>query len=555
MRDYCLLLRLNLRNRLAAFKADSWRKENGKMDWGRLIGTVVVILAFGALAVGLVYGEIKLFGLLATFRQQALLPALAVLMSLASTLILCFFHVLSSLYFSRDTGWMAYLPVKSRSVMAAKMTEVWMGEELFAAAILLPIFILYGINLGADALYYVRMVLIVMLTPLLPLSIVGLLTSLLASSTSLVRHKEALTVVMSIVLMVGIWGLEAAVLPKIPDDADAVYLLRLLLDNEGVLTMLTSGFPPVLWAVHAVQGNWLELGLYALVSLGSVAILFLLVGKSYLNVCLKQGEHATRKRKLKIGTDTWKQRSPLMALFRKEWTAIIKNPTVAFNCLPSIIILPVIVIMVLAGMASSINLGQFLEGFRELVAEFNALDNVLIMAAVVTFSSFMNPAVATAISREGARLEISRMIPVDARTQVNAKLLVGMLIDVLAVAVGCVMIGVLLPEQVLLLIPAGVLALLVCFAESAMSLTLDALRPNLTWSNETQLVKQSANVAFGMLIGLALFALPIVPAVMLKSPVLRFAAAGGVILAEAAVGYILLRKVAVGRFARLEPAN
>ena len=199
---------------------------------------------------------------------------------------------------------MAYLPVRSRSVMAAKMTEVWLAEELFSAAVLLPVFILYGIHLGGDALYFVRMALIVLTAPMIPLAVVGVLTSLLARMTSLMRHKEAISVLFSLVLVLGILALEGTLLPHIPDDADAMFFVRLLLDNEGILNMLTSAFPPVLWAVHGLQGNWVEFLMFVGASVGAMVLMIGLLGGGYLHVCLKQTEQGTRKRKVKTHEGT-----------------------------------------------------------------------------------------------------------------------------------------------------------------------------------------------------------------------------------------------------------
>lgn len=555
MRDYRLLLGLTLRNRLAALRAGSWRRENGKIDAGKIAVTLTVILSLGLMAGMIIFAEVKLFQVLKMINQASLLPAVAVFLSMLSTLLLSFFHVLSSLYFSKDTVWLSYLPVRSRAVMAAKMTEVWMGEDLFSAAILLPVFILYGIHLQADVLYYLRMVTIVLMGPMIPLCIVGLLTSLLARATSLVRNKEALSVLLSVLMIGVILGLEGTLLPQIPDDADTMFFVRLLLDNEGILTMLTSAFPPVLWAVHGLQGNWMEFAFFVLCSLGAVALLLFTVGKGYLTVCLKQTEQGTRKRRVKTSEKTWKQRSPLMALFIKEWNAVIKSPTVAFNSLPSIFMFPLIVVMAGAGISSTMEVSLLLDEIRSMVAGIDPLDLSLILAAAVSFAGFINPAVATAVSREGSRLEISRMIPVAAHTQMLTKLMVGMLIDALAVLVAVVILAVLLPGQILTLVIVTVLSMLLCFAVSAMCLTLDAVRPNLHWTNEAQVVKQGANVAFGMLIGLALFALPVIPPILLleKAPVWRFLSSAAVLVVEAAAGYMLLSKVAVKRFAALEP--
>lgn len=557
MRDYRLLLGLTLRNRLAALRGGSWRKDNGKIDFGRIFATLIVTLSLALVAGFIVFAEIKLFGVLKLFNQAALLPALAMMLSLMSTLLLSFFHVLSGLYFSKDTAWMAYLPVRSRSVMAAKMTEIWMGEELFSAAILLPVFILFGIHLNADVLYYIRMAVIVLLAPVMPLCVIAFFTSLLARMTSLARNKEAISMAISMVMLVAILAVEGTLLPSIPDDADTMFFVRLLLDNEGILTMLTSAFPPVLWAVRGVQGNWMEFALFVVCCAGAVALMLAVLGGGYLNVCLKQEEQGTRKRKIKTSEKSFRKRSPLMALFRKEWAAVIKSPTVAFNSLPSIFMFPIIVLMGGAGAASAMDVNVLLEEIRGIVTSIHVLDLALIVAAAVGFAGFMNPAVATAVSREGSRLEISRMIPVPASMQMTAKLMVGMLIDLLAVAVAIVIIAVLLPDQLLALALAAVLALLVLYAGSSLSLVLDALRPNLNWTNEAQVIKQGANVAFGMLIGLAVFILPVIPPVLLlnSTPVMRFLSAAAVLVLEALFGWAMFRFVAVKRFAALEPTT
>lgn len=555
MRDFRLLLGLTVRNRWAALRAGSWRKENGKLDVNRLIGTLIVVVAMGLVAGFAIYAEVKLFALLKTFRQAALLPGLALLLCLISTLVFSFFQVLSCLYFSNDTQWMAYLPVRSHAVMGAKLMEVWFWEELFAAAVLLPVGVLYGMHLGGGVLYYVRLAAITLLAPTLPLCVVTFLTTLLARFSSLAKHKEAVAMVFSIFVFVAVMAAENSLLPKIPEDAGAMYFVQLMLDNEGVLTMLTSAFPPVLWAVHGLQGSWGEWLLYAGCCLGAVAITLALLGGGYLNICLRQGEHSTRKRRAKVTESAYRQRTPMVALFHREWAAVVKSPTIAFNSLYSIFMFPLILVMMFVGSSTSGEGIDLLSELRELTGFLHPLDGALICAAAVGFTSFMNPAVSTAVTREGKRLDISRMLPVSPRAQMTAKLMVGMLIDLLGVVVGTVILLVLLPNMWVSIAMGAVLALLLCFASSAMSLTLDAVRPNLHWTNETQAIKQGANVAFGMLIGLALFVLPIVPAVLLldAAPVARFAASAGVLVLEAGMGLVLLRFVGERRFAALEP--
>ena len=97
MREYKLLLGLALRNRLAAFRAGSWKREGGKLDRGRIASTVVMVLCMGIMAAFIIFVEVTLFKALKLVGQPALLPAMAMLMSMMSTLLLGFFHVLSGL--------------------------------------------------------------------------------------------------------------------------------------------------------------------------------------------------------------------------------------------------------------------------------------------------------------------------------------------------------------------------------------------------------------------------------------------------------------------------
>ena len=557
MNDYKLLLGLTLRNRLAMLRVGSMRKDNGKIDIGKIAASIVALASVAFLAGLLIFAEIKLFNVLKLFRQESLLVGLAIMLSILSTLLMSFFHVLSCLYFGKDTVWMSYLPVRSSSVMAAKMTEVWLGEIFFATAFVAPVSILYGLHIHADVVFWLRMVIIVLCMPVLPLVIIAFFTTLLARLSALAKHKEAIAMAFSMVLVVLIVSVESTLLPKIPDDADAMFFVRILLDNEGIVNLLTNAIPPVRWALHGLQGNWAELMLLVAVCVAAVVLMLVLLGRNYLAICHGQAEHASRRRKVKTDDRTWRQRSVIAALFRKEWAAVIKSPVIAFNSLPGIIMFPLMFCVAGAGIASTMDISLLLSELKELIAQISKLDLALIIAAAVSMSCFINPAVATAVSREGAGFGISKMLPATPRQQLTAKLLVGLMIDVLAVGIAAAMVAFIFPEEVPAVLLACVISLLLSFAVSSLNLTLDAVRPNFHWTNETQVIKQSANVLFGMLVGMLMFALPIVGSVLAFGwgSVGRFAVAGGIVVLEAALGYFALRFCAEKRFAALEDVD
>ena len=220
MKSYFLLLRLNLRNLLAGFRG-AMRKPNGKIDISRLILYPLALLGMLTLAGFVIFMEFSMFSAFEMLNAPEMLPGLAILLAMVTALLFSVFQMLAALYFSRDTASMAYLPLTSRTVLAAKWTEVYVSELLFSLLIAAPAVVLYGIHYAADWTYYLRMVPVLLVVNCIPLTISLLLASILGRFTSLTRHKEVWVVLGTVLMLVVVLGLEWSILPKIPEDADA----------------------------------------------------------------------------------------------------------------------------------------------------------------------------------------------------------------------------------------------------------------------------------------------------------------------------------------------
>lgn len=549
MKGYGILLRLAVKNRLAGLRAGSWRRDDGKIDFQRILTLVIAAAGLAMLLAFIIFIEVTLCNGLSMIGQRMLLPALALLAAMLGTVVIGFFHVLASLYYNRDTAMLAYLPVRPNAVLAARMTEIYLGETLLNAAILLPAFIMLGIRQGSGALYYGRAVLIVLCAACIPLGLCTLLSTIVARLTSTARHKEALTMIASALLVTVVLVGEMTLLPKIPEDADLTYFAMLILRREALLETVTGAFPPVRWAVNGLQGDGAQLLLFATVSMGVAWLCVALLGGRYFDICLRQGEQSTRRRALRTTDRTWKQRSPFEAILCREINEVLKTPVYAFNSLAGVVIVPIMFVSMTVGIGSSAELGEVMTEGKKLLAMVAPSDLMLIFTAIVSFMCFMNPAVATAISREGGRHEIGRMIPVPARTQLHAKLAMGVGINLLASLVTALIIVVVLPEQILAVLLALVLTQLLSFATAAVSLTLDAIHPRFHWNNETQAIKQNANMTLSMIIELMMYALPIVAAMLIKTtPAGRLALVCAILLLEAVTSGLLLERVGEKRF-------
>ena len=138
MTGFFALLRLQLLSRYADMKPRNL-KTALKEKRGRTIGMFIAIL-FLIVYVGgmLFFVETRILDALLKIGMPDLLITMAVVMATMGTLIMSFFFVLSSLYLGRDAAYLASLPLKPRTILSAKLTQVWISETCIDALIILP---------------------------------------------------------------------------------------------------------------------------------------------------------------------------------------------------------------------------------------------------------------------------------------------------------------------------------------------------------------------------------------------------------------------------------
>lgn len=546
MTGYTTLLKLTLRNRLAALRSGSWKKENGKTDWGKIaqgiaIAMLVVMLLGGVLAL-----EIVLFRVLRTIGQVWLLPTLALIVAMVSVIMMGFFTMLSRLYFTRDAALMAYLPVKSETVLLAKATEIYAGELGVNALIVLPALIMAGIHQGAGAGYWLTAAMVTLLTPMIPMALLMLLSTALARLTSFSKHQETLIMIASLAMVFVVMGAEMAFMAKVPEDATGLYFLRLLLDNEALVNTIAGAVPPVRWALDALRGQPLQLLVLSVVSIGVMAAVLAFVGPRYLSVALRQQERASGGRAIKVNDKTFRRSSQLMTLYRLEMRTLLRTPAYAFNGVYGALVFPLIMIY----MAVMSNVSEEMSGLAEMLTMIDTLlakpDQILILAGVMSFCCCINPAAATAVTREGKRFAYTRILPATPRTILASKLLMGLTASLMTCGAMAIVACFLFPVSKWVIAAAFVLAMILGTAIVSLCLALDASRPLLTWPNETYAIKQSGNVGFAMLIGLVpvvlLIGLGIGLVFLGTTAVLRLVIVSAVLLGMAVLGQYVLRR-------------
>ena len=480
MTGFFALLRLQLLSRLADLKPRNF-KAALKEKKGRTIGMVIAILFLVVyLGVILFIVENKMLDVLMKMGTPDMLISMAVTLATAGTL-------------------MAALPLKSRTIMSAKLVQVWISETLIDALLILPACILFGVKTGAPVGFYLRMILVWLLIALLPICIIAFVSSLLIRISGLWKHRELVVTVAGIALMVGYMFLMMNLGGITGDSAEGGEMMqRFMMDNSSRIQSMTAMFPPAAWAAMGLLGKDPgKLALWVAVSLAAPVITVWLLGYSYRKLSLLQTETPEGSKKKFTGRESYGVGSQFAACCKRELKTILRVPSYATNILPTAFMPLLMVIMMFV---ISNRVGGDGQNLSVIMQQQFSPALVMATSAVLAYMAGMNPALSTAVTREGKGHELLTALPVPAKTLVRAKFAVGFGLALVGALAASVALVVLFPTFTLQVVLAFILCVLFSYVNSVLALNRDIRKPRLDWVTEQEAVKQNFGVLISLLI-------------------------------------------------------
>ncbi len=506
MRAYLSLL---FKDRLAMLRPSSYRRGNDRKarmkSTAAAVGFIVLVLYLLGVFIFL---EKLMFDAFVKLGEPQTFMTILFLACSVVTLLAGFFFVFSSLFFNKDTQMIAAMPLTSRQALTARLAMVLLSESLISFAVCMPAVIMYGIYVGMGVGYYLKAVIFVPFLPCIPVAIVTLLASLLIRVSALWKRREGVTVVAGFVLVLAVVIGELQLTRSIPQENTANFLLNWLMGRKQLLTLLSGIYPPAGWLTLALTGaaftGLLQGILFVIAGLLALSLVVMLTGKGYLGLAIRQTETLTRLSSARKRQHEDSQRGPLWALYRRELNEIFTVPMYALNSLVGVVLFPVMLGVLLFGGQSRLEgLGviiEFLRGSSPILL-------LLIVTAVLSLPCAMNVAGYTAVSREGKSNDFRKLIPVPAKTQLQAKLLMGMTINALVSLPMAILCAVAMPSMWAYLFVGWLLATVFSLLVTALGILLDAYRPRFNWRTETEAIKQNVNEVISMFGAMALLLL------------------------------------------------
>ncbi|MDP3487292.1 MAG: hypothetical protein Q8S19_05080, partial [Bacillota bacterium] len=337
-------------------------------------------------------------------------------------LLLGLFTLISLFYFSNDLETLVPLPLKEKDILASKFLIANITEYLPALFIVIPAMIAYNQYVPLGAVGWISAVVVFMLLPVVPLSIAGIVVVTLMRGLNR-RHRDIMIVLSSLLLLAVIMYVQFAFQSAVMNEVDIDAILQ---NRVDLVRLLGSAFPPSVWATRAISRAGESEGFinlaYVVFSSALGLWAFLSVGQRVFYGGLIGGAEHERKN-IAFTEQVLAKRATstpvLKALFLREWRLFLRVPIWVLNGFIAVILIP------LMAFFPAFTGGQ---GLQELAnwaknAPNGLVASTLIFAGMIAALSSLNTLASTSISREGKHLWISRILPIQPRLQVMAKLM------------------------------------------------------------------------------------------------------------------------------------
>jgi len=541
-----------MRHRLFVQKRDRW------------MVPIIALAVIGAVPTLVLYVRLlsAAFDMMQSLGQEKALLTLAVLAGQLIILVFGLFYLIATFYFSTDLEYLLSLPLKPSQIMLSKFAVVLINEYLTMAPFILPILIVYGIKKHKAPGYWLLMPLTYLLLPVIPLAAAGLAVVGMMRLVNIGRKKDLLIVLGSLVLLAAAFflqfGLSRASGTSGPD---AQKIIALISSPDGLVQSVGRRFPPAIWATRLLDyGLFTGTGIAGFGLFAGLSVLLfggLMVGAQRLFfgglVGLSErsggsGRRAKAGAKIRVSSG----HHPVRAIFLREVRLMNRTPIFLLNGVLGAIMVPVFFTL----MPMSAKPGDDASDIMRLITSVKPLTAILAMTLFMVICATLSGVASSSFSREGRKFWVSKVIPVDYRQQVLAKLLHSMGIALLGIGSASAALMIRFHLDAGKWLPCLALALPLCAFVTSLNLAVDLARPLLDWISPQKAMKQNLNVLIAMLLDLGFLFLYGLAFVTLGKSGLSVAAVIGIFFALslglASLAYSLLLQFALRRYPSIE---
>lgn len=409
-------------------------------------------------------------------------------------LIMLVFHVISGtsmatkVLFTKVDISILKLPVDGEGAFLPKFLYLYIKQLSFDILIFLPTLILFGTKTGQGATFFLMTVLNTLFLPVIPLlfSVILSIPTMWVIKTFKNRFI-ILTILYAIVVAIGfiIYTYALRFVLKIfesengADIFDKTTILNIRVFSSQLY--LSSLFKNCILMYNYAKSALILVAVMVVL----LALVYIFASKLYFKFLISnKNEKAFQKRVMVRSKESG------VALMSKEFKNIFRSPNYAFQYLTVVVTTP---LMVYFSTAIATNVGSSVIGNRILPG--------IIVFVLITYLSMGTSFSANAVTMEGNKFFITKIIPVNFTKQITMKFIIYLVISIPAIFVSCLILFV---TGMVNLFAATMLAISLSFLVTGnicSSITMDIKRPQFQYLENGEVVSTTNNVSASIGIG------------------------------------------------------
>lgn len=447
------------------------------------------------LLIGMVVLYVGLFSLGYIMMGMAnVVPMYLVMISAVIILLFGMLKAGSVIFQKKSYEVLCSLPVSQTAIVVSRFLSMYVGNLLLSLVVMIPGIIVYGVLVHPGIAFYLFGIAGTLFLPLLPMTVATFFGALIMAVASRMKHKNLITAILSVILVIGIMMLTSAT-----GDMEGDFTADMLQNfSEIVTSVIANMYPPAVWLGKAMtDGDILQGILYFGVSIAVFVVMVALVANNFHRICQRlystSAKHNYQMQKLKAT-------SILGALYKKELKQYFSSSVYMTNT----IIGPVMMVLLAVGV--------LVAGVEKIEAAFPVNINGLIPFALAAVGCIMTTT-CTSISMEGKEWWIIQSLPVRAKTVFDSKILLNLTLIAPFYVIAEVLLILALKPSVIELLWLVLLPIVFIVFACIFGITINLRFPMMKWENEAAVVKQSASATIGGLGGCLVIILCAIPTV------------------------------------------
>lgn len=503
------LIKVMLRNRLFALFGTRGSEKKQVSKKSMILRTVLLLVILFALMLFSLYTVANPLGKLS--RTANVLEPVSVIVTPATTLMVAVLTIpmIFSIFFEANDNatWLPY-PFTASQIFIARLISAIISVYYIEFISIIPFTLAYTIGAGLDAFAIFGQIIYILVLPLIPISLIFMIGTLIAKIVNINKHKTVFNVIFVLIIITVTTGLiigmsfGGSVIGEtteivnsgtgseeaIQNFKDNVTATAQSLSWTRFLTYFTS---PIF------VGGWQALVyplIYTAISILLVFCTVLIAKHTYLKII--QADSGSKKKGSKEKNNKLKiSKRPLNALIKRDMKNILRSSTYFMNLIfPALIQVVVLLVPILIPMFVQEESDYSVTSmFDYLYNPNNGVGLVIFLGAATLFGQF-TPISITSFSREGEQVGSLKVLPVSKKTLFISKLFPGVIITSIIYFLISTIVYLLALRQFYLYVIYLISGLIFIILANIIYLLYDLTHPYLNWSQEIYAVKQNKNV-------------------------------------------------------------